>query len=296
LKEKTVDTKTKSLVLWPFVFVSRYFDCDSFALGITLYKCASTAPFIQIKPEDVMRNSILFHESNYSFLLAFMLICCAGAANSHAQTVESPETEPRNSLAKGAWALQFQINNDFSLSNFQGSTLSAKHHFSNKKALRFGISLSGNITDEDFSNISENTVVRDQNVHSIAVSTQYALYPSPHKNASLFFGAGPVVQHSRFKQTSTGFTDLSTTTSNEENTTWSTGISGVLGMEWFAVRNISFVAEYGTTLVYNSVKRSILIEQQTGTADRTVVSSSEGSAKGLQLGSGIVRFGLSAYF
>lgn len=104
-----------------------------------------------------MKTSSSVRGCNFAFCLPpFILVFCTGFGTVYAQTDELPKIDTKNSLLKGAWALQFQINNNFSVSSFQGSTLSAKRHFSNKKAMRFGVSLSGSISEQDQSSIIEN--------------------------------------------------------------------------------------------------------------------------------------------
>jgi hypothetical protein len=69
-----------------------------------------------------------------------------------------------------------------------------------------------------------------------------------------------------------------------------------LGVEWFATRNISFIAEYGSTLGYNSTSQTDTAEQKTDTSGYTITSELKRNSKGLQFGAGIVKFGLSVYF
>ncbi len=227
----------------------------------------------------------------------FILVFCMGFGTVYAQTDELPKTDTKNSLVKGAWALQFQINNNFSLSSFQGSTLSAKRHFSNKKAIRFGASLSGSISEQDQSSITENEIKSDENGQGILVNTQYAIFPSPEKSANLFFGAGPFAQFSRSNRISTTSSIFLTSTRvKTKATTWAAGISGVLGVEWFATRTISLLAEYNSTFGYNSLSESDKTEQKTSTSRYVVVNENKRNIKGLQLGSGFVKFGLSVYF
>lgn len=242
-----------------------------------------------------MTGLFFSHKVNFkTFCLAVILICCLDMTTAHGQTAEAQPAGAKNSLVKGAWALQFQINNNFSLSSFQGSTLSAKRHYSNKKAVRFGISLNGSFSDQDQVSRVPGAVGPkneiDENNQSIGVNTQYAIYPSPDKSANFFFGAGPFLQFSRSSRTSTSiFPNNAPSAINQiKNTAWSTGISGVLGVEWFATRTISLLAEYNSTLGYNS-------SRQTETSD-VFGSWVKRTSKGLQLGSGFVKFGLSVYF
>jgi hypothetical protein len=234
------------------------------------------------------------------FLLVAVWAYGVGVVNSYAQTNEPQKTNAENSLVKGAWALQFQINNNFSLSSFQGSTLSAKRHFSDKKAVRFGVSLSGSFSDQDQISGAPGTVgpkaELDENSQGIGINTQFVIYPSPDKSVNFFFGAGPVLQFSRSSQTSTSSNNSLTTRNKIKFTAWSRGITGILGVEWFAIRNISFIAEYGSTLGYNSTSQTDTVEQKTDTSGYIVTNELKRNSKGLQLGPGLVKFGVSVYF
>ena len=73
------------------------------------------------------------------FLLIFII------SFDFAQTKE--EAVKTNSLEKGSWSLQFQISENFTLQSFQGSMISTKYHFTEKSALRTGLSISGRSSD-----------------------------------------------------------------------------------------------------------------------------------------------------
>jgi len=239
-----------------------------------------------------MTNSLILSKTYFKFFLAFVLIYCIDSAN--AQTGGTPEANGKNSLLKGSWALQFQINDNFTLSSFQGSTISAKRHFSNKRAIRFGMSLSSAVTDQDQS--SSQTAGSDHaesDAQRITINTQYALYPSPDKNVNLFFGSGPVVSLSRSNTTTRSLRGSFSTANRTRDTGWSAGLSGVLGVEWFATRNISLSAEYTSSLVYSSSNIKAISEQ---IASNRITFETERHTKAFQFGSGGVNFGLSIYF
>ncbi len=79
-------------------------------------------------------------------------------------------------------------------------------------------------------------------------------------------------------------------TSQRTSKRWSLGISANLGAEWFATKNISFLAEYGLSLNYIWVKDS--------RTDKTagIVVESENKSKIFNLSATSVKFGLSVYF
>src|SRR3972149_5445120 len=71
------------------------------------------------------------------------------------------EKKRPNSLKPGAWALQFQISDNFrSFSGLQGFGVSVKYHFSRTNALRFGVGggLSTSDFDDNFRSFQADTV------------------------------------------------------------------------------------------------------------------------------------------
>ncbi len=104
-----------------------------------------------------------------------------------AQTPDSTKPVRPNALKAGAWALQFQITQDFTLNAFQGLLLSAKNHFTNRSAIRFGVGFSATSSDVDNLNrqLAADTLreerenVSNGNSQSFDFAVQYLLYTSP---------------------------------------------------------------------------------------------------------------------
>lgn len=219
------------------------------------------------------------------------------------------EKKCSNSLKPGAWALQFQITQDFTLNAFQGVLLSAKKHFSDKSAFRFGLGLSASMSDADnfFEQRNIDTVRQirenesESNTRSFDVALQYLFYPSPAARANLFLGTGPFVRHSHSRVESKADDALfDTVTFNysyrnvSESNRWSVGVGGILGAEWFATRVFSLHTEYGLTLEYTSSEsKSIYTDFYTGIP---ITRRYETSQRGLNIGPSTVKFGLSVYF
>src|SRR5512135_73197 len=80
--------------------------------------------------------STQFQRLQYIFLSFFIVF-----AHSQAQSPDSA------SLHEGMWALQFGITGLFTLTSLQGSTFSAKYHFSDRSAIRGGITINGNTSN-----------------------------------------------------------------------------------------------------------------------------------------------------
>jgi hypothetical protein len=187
----------------------------------------------------------------------------------------------------GAWALLFQIDDNFTIDPFQGAVISVKRHYSDRSALRLGLGLAFDM-DEISSTISEMDTVKatsksDGSSQFFRVDLQYVRYANPTAPVKLLFGGGPLVSFSNSDDERTTGTGSDTV----ESTAWVAGITGLVGVEWFAASRISLHAEYGMELTYrHSTAKS------TNSAQRT----SEQTRKDGDFRSRGVLFGLSAYF
>ncbi len=232
----------------------------------------------------------------FGYIILFIAINCLPNTSLFAQ-----ENKRENSLETGAWALQFQISRNFTLSRFEGSVISAKRHFSDKKSLRFGLSLNASISDaeQNSTRVVSDTLNQinkndgDDNTQNIELNVQYLFYPSPEKEINFFFGVGPMIGFNRSNSetgSERGIQNPVESTSQRTSKRWSLGISANLGAEWFATKNISFLAEYGLSLNYIWVKDS--------RTDKTagIVVESENKSKIFNLSATSVKFGLSVYF
>lgn len=212
------------------------------------------------------------------------------------------DNEPKNSLQENVWALQFQITDNLSLRAFQGLAISAKKHFSNTSALRVGVGLNITVRDDDrlHRTLPADTLRQsyndNSNTQSIDISSQYLLYANPDADINVFFGAGPLLRFTRNKveteATNTMGSNSYTSKSVQNEHAWAVGASGLLGVEWFASRNISFLGEYALSFEYYTAH---LTRTQTTTLS-TNSTESEYNTKYFRVYPLSVRFGLSAYF
>ena len=221
-------------------------------------------------------------------------LLCTGVAFS-----QSPDEKPvKNSLVKGAWALQFQINNDFDLNSFNGSTFSLKKQTSPGAAWRMGVSLALSFSDSDqiqSNGIEEIPRESDQNSQTVDLTLQKVFYPNPNSRINLYYGLGPrgYYRHTHSKQLRDVSDSTSTETINTQNN-WEIGVAGVLGVEWFVTKNISLLGEYGSSLMYEHYKTHN--EQTSVRPDETRVLWNETTSKGVSFEASAVKFGLSVYF
>ncbi|NIV16363.1 MAG: outer membrane beta-barrel protein, partial [Aliifodinibius sp.] len=172
----------------------------------------------------------------------------------------------KSSLIEDSWSLQFRISQDFTLSSFLGGNLSAKKHFSNKSAIRFGVSLSGETSEEEMTEELRNLLDKssedesEQDFVSLKISTQYLYYPNSHKPVNLFIGAGPFLEYSILDlNQQMEITQNDTTGRSQEIDrsvdSWGLGVLFAIGVEWFMTRNLSLLAEYGTSFSYRKMTR-----------------------------------------
>ncbi|MCK4447448.1 MAG: hypothetical protein KAW56_10255 [Candidatus Marinimicrobia bacterium] len=201
--------------------------------------------------------------------------------------------EDINSSMKFSKALQFQIDENFTLKDFQGAIISFKKHFGNSRALRGGLST-------DFQMNTSNSEVYhpdgtssavhkiDDHDFSLGIYSQYLFYSKSNSGIHFFWGAGPTIGYSRKKS------DIENKISNnyidkQDYVRYHIqgGLSGVMGVEWLFRENMSLSAEYGMYFSYNYSK------VKTTRNDRI---KSENTDKSWRLGSNPIKFGLSIYF
>ena len=164
----------------------------------------------------------------FSFLFASLLFVTTGFSQSISYL---------DSL-DGKFALQFQINENFRLSDFQGTTLSGKYHFSSRDAVRLGLSLSfsdidGKVSSNVLDTINVNTNKIVNSSFGITINTQYIRYIKGTDDISFFAGGGPFIDY--FTSTSNGNVKEKDPVEKYKNTRdyYTLGIDMLLGVEWW---------------------------------------------------------------
>jgi hypothetical protein len=210
-------------------------------------------------------------------------------------TIFSKISSPQNgsyldSLDK-RFALQFQITDNFSLTDFQGTIFSGKYHFAKREAVRIGLSVSFGDSETETELTRLDTAETDKSkqeskLFSITLSTQYQRYLSVADNISFFGGIGPFV---------TIFDRTMESIINEEGTDakrksqrkgFSTGADIILGTEWWFYKYISLSAEYGMKIIYSSATDELM--------DDTIKGKSTLTSFGIF--GNQVSFGITVYF
>ena len=157
-------------------------------------------------------------------------------------TVAAQEPSPSvHSLADDIWALQFGVGENLTLRDFQGPVISAKHHSSGARAIRYGLSVLAEHVNGDAA-----AALADQTRVSVGLVAHFLNYPTlardPRGRVQMFWGLGPRLglDVRRFGQP-----EDETVTAR----TVSVGAGGTVGVEWFIRPRISLSAEYETTLM-----------------------------------------------
>ncbi len=197
---------------------------------------------------------------------------------------------------KGKWALQFQISQNFTLSDFQGATFSGKYHFDNKSALRLGLTfrynineriLSDNLPSPDTTTVKmEDRLTEDETF--VELSIQYLQYSKIINSISMFYGCG--IDYSTSLRNSKNYLEDKRT--YYDYSYYGIGMSLHIGVEWFVNSNIGILAEYGTGLLYSS--REVNYKQFYETTNDLDIKK-ESSTK-FSFSPQNIKFGISVYF
>ncbi len=215
------------------------------------------------------------------------------------------QTKDEILLTENSRALQFQVGRDFTLSSFQGAAISYKYHTQQYSALRFGITLSSGSVDSD----GTNTEIRSDTVNNktnnnvdrtnigVQLNLQKLWYVEPVSTVLFFYGTGPFVGFDYTKTNTEQIWNLiigdpQKSTDEMKAKSWSFGLTGLLGVEWFVSKTISFHAEYDIAISYSWTK----IEGTSNYPSPGDRSTNERTNTSWQLSSRGVLFGVSIYF
>ena len=221
---------------------------------------------------------------------------------------DSADADSSANLAS-PWAVQFRVTENFTLSAFQGSVISAQYSLQEREAIRFGLSVGGSSGSSEGVNADEGDNIaprisgssRSGSSVTLGLDVQYLFMSGPAKRTRFFAGGGPAFGFSSGDSeldNTSNFSTISARSRQEtETNSWDAGVVGVLGVEWFANRRISFLAEYFLDFSYQKSKRNQLriithIDDLMTVED---VSREESTSSGWSFGGRFVRFGLSVY-
>ena len=238
-------------------------------------------------------------------------LMCAVLASVTMSLAQEHSVSP-DTLRRGAWALQFGVGSNFTLTSFQGSLIGCQYHYSPCSALRLSLSFNGQFGDNTsvgttnqsgtLSSLNSNDNASHNSTVSLVI--QNVWYVNPGDVVHAYFAAGPEMTYAHMYSQSSGVqqavppsTNWSTNSAETTNATWGAGARGAVGAEWFAVRWLSLHAEYLFDVQYQWGSISTSTSYVSGGAGygETTTGVQESSSRGWQMSSLGVLFGVSVY-
>lgn len=215
-------------------------------------------------------------------LLLFTLLFISSGFSQNASYLDSLD---------GKFALQFQISDNFTLRNFQGTILSGKYHFSSRDAIRLGVSMEFGDSEYNSEITRLDTTVSGElndegNNFSFIINSQYIRYITVTDNIALYSGGGPFI---RFFNTTTERKIEENGTEIKRKTSRSginTGLDLILGLEWCFYKYMSLSAEYGMKFYYSSSEGETKDDNVEATFDE----------KSFYITGDNINFGITVYF
>jgi hypothetical protein len=163
-----------------------------------------------------------------------------------------------------SWTMDFGISSNLTLKSFQGTAISLSKFTSDYQKYRLGVSVGLNQSsgDQSGSQYNADTLSNNSNAHSdnynnsLQITFQYITYATPKAQTSIYFGIGPLVGISWYKNNSNSNTNSVGDYQNQSgytntNSNYFVGVLGSVGVEWFFSEHISIHAEYGLSAQYN---------------------------------------------
>jgi hypothetical protein len=219
------------------------------------------------------------------------------------------QTSDSTSLREGSWALQFGIAGNFTLTSFQGTTISAKYQLSARNAIRGGITISGSSSNGSsaFSATNADTSIGSASGSShsssqtISFVAQYLWYLNPTGPVHSYTALGPSVSYSFSRNNSDNPNSNGDYVyhyiTSSSSTQHGAGITGSAGVEWFACQWLSIRAEYNESIQYQWGSNSSSTDYSSTFASYIPShSGNSGTSKGWNLSSSSVGFGVSIYW
>ncbi|MFO7444939.1 MAG: hypothetical protein R6W90_01175 [Ignavibacteriaceae bacterium] len=157
------------------------------------------------------------------------------------------------------YALQFQLSSNFTLSSFQGTTLSGKYHFPDNLALRVGLSVTaqnregtGDLAYQD-ENYLKYPYADKSDAYGIDITVQLIKYFPVEKNWFIYAGGGPFISGNK-ENSKRDFESDALADEETENKVSEAGVKFSGGVEWLVSSNIGIMAEYGFNISWGSSK------------------------------------------
>jgi opacity protein-like surface antigen len=215
----------------------------------------------------------------FSLLFSILILANINAQTSYLDSLD------------GKYALQFQINDNFNLSEFQGATLSGKYHLGKKSAIRLGLNISF-----DDSEIERESIIRDTinyyesskvNGVRFTINSQYINYLVAVNDIGFYLGAGPSIGFGHSEgESEYEITDSTVEKGSGSSNNFTIGLEVIAGVEWSFNRNMTLSAEYGMAFYYTYRKEKSEITTRKDERKMEIFGLTANS----------INFGLSVYF
>jgi hypothetical protein len=203
---------------------------------------------------------------------------------------------------KGSGSLQFRLDENFSISNYEGALFSYQYGLSESTSIRYGVSFDAFTSKDDE---DDNQYIDSDDPHLIdelnrrneidfQLWCSYIRFMKPSGEIVLYYGFGPIFsyEHDYRKQTIEDSSWDNDSIYQSPSNTYGLGLHSILGIEWFKHRNISFLFEYGCRIEYIKT----LYEQEYSdhyNADDRIVSRDYSR---IDFSANEVKLGISFYF
>ena len=178
---------------------------------------------------------------------------------------------------KGGWGLQYEATSlDGALSGFQGSLFSGRYHFSDRQALRVGISVNASTEDrEELGGSRRDTLGMDsperrseRDAQDYELSAEYVHYVTPADRLFLFASVGPQAGYSTYRDEDEIPNDDRLLIRERKSESYRLGIGAAVGVEWFVHSHISLSVEYPLRLEYVHERDEMIRTVQHRTGER----------------------------
>lgn len=221
----------------------------------------------------------------YLFISLLLLTFAAFNLPTHAQAAA------RLDSLNNKFALQFQISQNFNLSNFQGTTFSGKYNFGKRSALRLGLSLDINNMESEYTETRFDTTANffgdsKSDMLSITARTQYIHYFPGLMDIAFFLGGGPFVTMASGTSEANDNAFDPAYSRKDKIDNFTAGLDFLIGVEWLFAEDMSLSAEYGIRFSYFDNERSVTEQNRTR----------EVKEKAYRISRGDLNFGLTVYF
>ncbi|MBK7979233.1 MAG: hypothetical protein IPK06_04320 [Ignavibacteriae bacterium] len=204
--------------------------------------------------------------------------------------------------------LQFQIGENFQLTNFDGYTVSYRYFLDKNSGFRFGFLFNISNSDRNGSQIQnyqlppvyKNSINGDRTLFGLGFSAQYHRLLFNKKNVNFLVGFGPFVYFENLdnvnKSANSTYTFRETEITKQDIQIY--GVDGLVGAEYKFSEDFSLSVEVGLLMQY-FIRDHNYTKKTTSVLDYSTNSSSESNKskeKGFEIKGAPVRMGLTLFF